>query len=82
MTPKHHEHTIEGYVWCDYYGTVHEDTEDPEEEGPRRPEDLEPEQVASKSWQLRSDHKGYAGALAFFVCPGEHRSLIVKGKRP
>lgn len=64
-------HTIEGYVWCLHLGTVHEDIEDPETNGPQYVGSVE-----GPEWVERTDAPGYPGTLIFYVCPGPHDRLV------
>ncbi len=63
---------VEGYVWCEYDGDVHPDTEDPHNEGPRYVSDAaEPElDFSGEEWVEE-------GGYFWYRCPGPHRSLLV-----
>jgi hypothetical protein len=64
---------ITGYVWCDFYGEVHDDMDDPMREGPQYPNSDHAEWEPT-AWTLRTDPE-YDGELMFFKCPGDHSPL-------
>lgn len=69
---------VEGYVWCDWYGEIHEDIEDPMNEGPRETA-YQPE---GEGWVTRTDYKDWKGTLRYFVCPGLHRPMWMLALQP
>jgi hypothetical protein len=64
---------VDGYVWCDFYGEVHADIDDPMQEGPQHVGD-DNTNWEPQTWTKRTDPE-YSGELMFFKCPGEHKKL-------
>lgn len=67
------------YVWCDFYGSVHENAPDPEREGPREVDDEDPYYEDNPGWAREIRESEYGNQeLWFFTCPGPHKNLQVK----
>jgi len=64
---------ITDYVWCDYYGSVHDNNDDPEQEGPAHAADNSYEESwwDETIWTLEDRKDGY-GLVWHFKCPGPH----------
>jgi len=62
---------IADYVWCDYYGSIHEHKDDPEQEGPQHVWPEDDKLVGNPLW-LRDDLNDGYGLVWHFKCPGPH----------
>lgn len=63
---------VEGYVWCDSVGEVHEDIPDPLGIGPyyTEPDD----EFDRPNWEMR-EQDPWPGKLWHYTCPGPHHLL-------
>lgn len=73
---------IDEFVWCDWEGTAHEASDDPNDYGPRYPKDVmwgaDPTELED-GWVIREAGDEYSQeTLAFYVCPGPHTPLYRK----
>ena len=71
---------VQGWVWCDHYGLVHEDIDDPQREGPVYDWPGAEESLAKdKDWKLRTDPTWPDEKMWHFTCPGPHFELETVG---
>ena len=72
---------LSDYVWCSHYGSIHDNEDDPEQEGPMEPFQGETrthkdgsyafQGVYGPEWTLADNDDGY-NIVWHFKCPGPH----------
>lgn len=78
-TPEDHQHVVDEYVWCDFYGNTHENEPDPDREGPRELGSEDKFYENNPGWAKEVRESEYGNQeLWFFTCPGPHKQLQVK----